>query len=362
MSSSYIQGMMFLLNRGEPIRQSSLLMVLSTGMGDAPSMIAGLKALAAESGPPWANQVQQLRALLEQGQTLSDALATTGDLLPEESRIAIRVAERSGTLKQVLADESLRLMNKASVQNPQAPGVSSILIWSILVGFTIIFLLGFQMIWIVPKLKRIYEDFGTELPTLTSLLVDLSDFVADYWYLTIFPAMCLFLWVNWKVLQAQISSASSGRSLLSQHFPRAWTGTILRLLAVTVSAQQSLSESLHAMLRELCPGRAARQLSAVRQQVNAGADCWESLQQQGFLNRRELKFLQAASAVGHPDWALLHLSKDVERRRMRQQQTLSALLTPVIVLLLGLFVLFIAVSEFLPLISLINSLSMEQPR
>ncbi|MGB4737730.1 MAG: type II secretion system F family protein, partial [Fuerstiella sp.] len=99
-----------MLNRPEPIRQASLLMVLATGIGQASTLLNGLKALAAESGAPWSTRVMQLAALLEQGQTLSQALSAVQGLLPEPTLIAIRVGEETGTLRQVLAAEAQGLM------------------------------------------------------------------------------------------------------------------------------------------------------------------------------------------------------------------------------------------------------------
>ena len=144
MTGGYLQSMLFLMNRPEPIRQSSLLMILATGLDDPQSLTSGLQALSAESRPPWSNRVQHLRALLEQGQSLSDALRNAGSLLPEQSLVAISVAEDSGALRQVLADEAQRLMSDSASTGPVGGSVSTGIATMLAIGIAVLSMLTFD--------------------------------------------------------------------------------------------------------------------------------------------------------------------------------------------------------------------------
>jgi len=44
-------------------------------------------------------------------------------------------------------------------------------------------ILTFIMLKIVPQFKKIFDDFGSELPPMTQLLIDISNFIANYWFL-----------------------------------------------------------------------------------------------------------------------------------------------------------------------------------
>ncbi len=92
----YIQNLLFMSNRPEPIRQTSLLMILAASVGNEDVLIDSLAAHAQETGPPWGDRVQTLRILLEQGMPLSQALANNPGLLPDSTVAAIRVAEKNG--------------------------------------------------------------------------------------------------------------------------------------------------------------------------------------------------------------------------------------------------------------------------
>ena len=124
--------------------------------------------------------------------------------------------------------------------------------------------------------------------------------------------------------------------LAEQHFRKLVGWLVLKLLSVTVSTGRSLGDGVHAIQRELVPGRASRQLSGVRQSIYAGTDCWEALRAHGFLKRREVAFLNSTWKTHHLDWGLIHLGRTIERRRDRWLRLCVSFIQPVMILLAGL--------------------------
>lgn len=357
MAGGYLQTLLFMLNRPEPIRQSSLLMVLATGIGHAPSLLAGLKTLSEESKGSWARKVEQLGQLLSQGQMLSEALTIATDLLPEQSLIAIRVAEQTGSLKQVLADEAHRLMRSQSQGNAVQPSLGMTTVWLVFIAVQTFTIVSFIMIFMIPKFKAIFEGFGVELPDLTLRLITMSDWFLSYWYIIMLPMICVVGYGMALTFRSSLNRLLSGHVLWSEHFPRFWTPMILRLLSLAVTAEKSLGDGVHAIQAGLRPGRASRALSSVRQGISAGSDCWRSLHVKGFLNTRELVFLKSSTKTRHLDWGLVHLARTVEQRRGRWLRLLVQILQPVAVLTVGLTVGFVVLALFLPLLKLLNGLS-----
>lgn len=359
MTGGYLQSMLFLMNRSEPIRQSSLLMVLASGLDDPDSLVKGLEALAAESGAPWSHRVLHLQALLEQGQQLSDALHSAEGLVPDQTMVAIRVAEESGCLKQVLADEAHRLMNMASTAAQTGGGMMAGIAWILVMGTIIASMLGFLMMFIIPKFKKIFADFGMDLPQMTTSMIEVSDWTFSYGYLFVLPAFTLFCYVSWFSVSAAIRRLSEGHIPGTGWFPRFWSPLILRMLSVQVAAERPITEGLRAILTELRPSRAQQKLSATRVQTEAGTDCWEALRDNGFLRSREVSFLHAATRSNHLDWALLHLSKAVERSHEAWGVRLQNAIVPVAILFMGAVVGSVCVAMFMPLIQLVHDLSPE---
>jgi len=357
MTGGYLQAALFMTNRSEPIRQSSLLMVLAGGIGQGTSLLTGLDALAKESSPPWSGQVGQLRVLLEHGTTLSDALTSVPDLLPEETRISIRVAEKTGTLRQVLTDEAHRLMNPPGHGTPVSRSLPGALLWLCVIGVVTSSIVSFQMIFILPKFKTIFYDFGTDLPAMTTLLIDAAGWATEYWYLVYIPIVSVLIISGGFGFWSHYQHVSRGRRLLTEHIPRYWVPLLLRMMSITVAAGDSLRETLHHILSELRPGLASTRISALRQAVDSGEDCFEAMQRLNLLRNRETAFLKSAARTSHADWGLRHLAVNMERRRQVWIHRVVNAILPVMIILMGIAVGFVCIALFLPILKLINDLS-----
>ena len=355
MSGNDFQTLMFTLNRPEPVRQSSLLIVLAMGVGDTTSLSNGLKSLAAESGSPWQQRVTHLRTCLEQGQRLSEALMAVNGLLPDQTRIAIKVAEETGTLQQVLTDEAHRLMQLQTTGSARS-SVAALITWGLIVGSLGWFLLTFIMVFITPKLLKIFADFDTELPRHTQYLIGYSGWLGDYWYYTLLPVITIAALIGIVAVRAGIQHLATGTVPLSQHYPRYWTPIILRMLSLSVVTKTPLDTCLRAIIRQLRSGRATERLESCRIRAANGDDCWTALAAYRFLNAREVAFLKSADRSQHLDWGLIHLARKIERQRTQFASRALCLVQPAVVLTVGAVVGFICVALFFPLVHLITDI------
>lgn len=352
-----LQATLHVLNRPEPLRQSSLLMVLASGIGDAESLIQGLQALGTESDGIWQNRVNQLLYLLNSGQGMSEALNTTGGLLPNDTLVAIRVAEENGTLKQVLGEEAHRLSYVDAEQNPVRPSLSSTLLWTLFVALFMSATLLFVFVQIIPQYVRIFQDFDVQLPAATELLMAIASPIREFWGLILFPNLTLIVVPILAIVYGLYRHITTGHVLFSERLVRYWSPLILRTLGTSVAADGPIGPSLELIAKQLPVGRGTKALSAVRQKVISGFDALESLMKSGFITTSELNFLKSAQKNNHLDWALMHLATSLsERRRMRTNRCV-AILQPTFVIGLGAVMAFVCVSLFLPLIQLVNNMT-----
>jgi len=51
----------------------------------------------------------------------------------------------------------------------------------VVVGMVVV--VTIMMIFVIPKMTEMYDDMGIDLPTMTRVLIGVSDFMAHYWYL-----------------------------------------------------------------------------------------------------------------------------------------------------------------------------------
>src|SRR5690606_16478289 len=66
-------------------------------------------------------------------------------------------------------------------------------------------IVGFIMYYIIPKFKEIFLDFGVELPAITEVLINLSDWVVNYWYLI--PVIPISMLIVIKIIKKNKTGA-----------------------------------------------------------------------------------------------------------------------------------------------------------
>jgi type IV pilus assembly protein PilC len=120
---------------------------------------------------------------IEGGSTLSEAMSKSPKAFDRLYVNMIRAGEAGGALEVILRRLS-EFMERAQALKRKVKGamVYPVVVVSVAVG-----ILTFIMIKIVPQFKKIFDDFGTDLPPMTSFLINLSNAAVAYWW--VLPAI-----------------------------------------------------------------------------------------------------------------------------------------------------------------------------
>lgn len=332
-------------------RQASLLWILAIGAEKNLSLVDAVDALVDESQGEWALMVEDLVVLLRQGTPLTEAISAIPGLLPEESVLAIRIGAESGTLIEALKSEAQRVSNDSEMAGQG--GFSLIYGWAVLI--TMFAIVSFICVYIVPKFKKIFEDFGIELPKITIQMIDVTDWVIQFGAVLLPLGALAFFGACW--LYTKHFSRGTLSSPWVRLFPRIASSSLLRALSFVMDAGRPLSPAVTSIANHHPAQNIYHKLNDVSETTAAGGDCWESLRHNGLLNRREVEIVHAAEKAGNAGWALRHIADNIERRQESRFSALAQLFEPCIVLLLGVLTGVVVISLFMPLIKLINDLS-----
>jgi type II secretory pathway component PulF len=225
---------------------------------------------------------------------------------------------------------------------------------SILVIMAIV--LAFLMIKIVPAYHQIFQEFGMELPAMTYLAINLSNYTVRY---LAAPIFFLFVIMSLATIIAGILYLCDMPALgwLSDRvFRGKRTADVLRILALATEHRQPLTDALYRISRVYPSPRIRRQLHSVTEAVNDGADWRDALLEPGIINKSEHSLLRSAEQVGNLPWALRAVAKRREKRIVYRLAIGLQVVYPMIILLLGAFVGFFCVALFFPLVKLIHSM------
>ncbi len=207
----------------------------------------------------------------------------------------------------------------------------------------------FVMYKIVPAFRKIFDDFDSDLPPMTTLLIDTAYDLTPLWSLLSFALVLVLIYAALNYI-----GWAPGPGWVRRQFER---GRVLRALAVGSERQTPLPEILSTLANKHPMGSVWLKLRKVETRLQQGANWCDAMRSCGLIRSGEAAILQAAQRAGNLPWALREIAGRAEERLMYRLQVLLQVLSPIIVVGLGMIVAFIVVAIFLPLVKLISELS-----
>ncbi len=290
-----------------------------------------------------------VRARVLEGQSLSRSLAEYPDSFPQIYRAMVEAGEQSGRLGDVLE----RLADYTENREALRDNVVIAFIYPVLVIVVAFAVVALLLVYVVPKVTRVFANLGQALPLVTRILIAISDFVRSSgvgWLAGLvgaFIAARLLLrdparrhrWHGWLLRVPLV-----GRLIRGVNAAR-FADTLGILTASGVPLLASL-QSAAAVLTNL-PMRAAVD-EAVRR-VREGAALAPSLGAAKLFPPLVIHLIASGEATGRLDTMLVRAAEAQSRELENWIRGLTALLGPLLILAMGMVVLFVVVAILLPI-------------
>ena len=163
---------------------ASMTRQLSTLVGANIPLVDALAALVDQiENQKLRDTLSKIRERVTEGGKLSDAMRSYPTIFSDLFVNMIAAGEASGALEIVLKRLAEFTENQAKLRSK----VIGALVYPIMMVFVGTILLGFLLVFVVPKITKIFEDTKAVLPLPTKILVAVSHFAASYWF--IFPLL-----------------------------------------------------------------------------------------------------------------------------------------------------------------------------
>jgi type IV pilus assembly protein PilC len=133
--------------------------------------------------------IKAVRDDVEAGSPLSDAMAKHPAAFDRLYVAMVKAGEASGALDQTL----LRLASQLEKQDSLRRSIKSAMTYPILIAcFAVLVMIG-MLLFIIPIFAKMYKDLGGQLPSLTRMMMGISNMLKGYWFI-VFPVILLLIW------------------------------------------------------------------------------------------------------------------------------------------------------------------------
>ena len=287
---------------------------------------------------------------IEGGKTLSESLAEHPRIFDTVFVSLVRAGEASGQLGEVLS----KLTDNLKWQDEIAKQTRNIVIYPAVTGVVVLGVVFFLMIYLVPKLVTVIRTLESEIATSTKILIAVSNFFVNYWYVALFlPIILIVAFGAWAKsssdlryridqfkLQMPIIGAVNRRIILarfSTFFALMYASGITILDCIRISEKISGNRVIEAGLVQV--GRS----------ISDGKSLTEAFQSVGLFPPLVLRMLKVGEATGGLDTALRNVSYFYNRDVKEAIEGVQKLIEPITILVIGAILVLTLLPVFGPI-------------
>ena len=297
---------------------------------------------------------------VSRGITLSDALAHFGRLIGPFAVSMVRVGERSGTLGPNL----LHLSDELKKRDALRKKVIGALVYPAVIVVATVAISLVLTVYIFPKIMPIFKGFKHSLPLSTRILIALSDVLIHQgiWILVglIALALTLALLMRVREVRARIDRIVLVMPLIGSVTRLYYQTTITRTLGTLLSGDVRIVPALELIAESLGNCLYREDLRAVARGVARGKQLSSELQQRGGrFPALTCQLIKVGEETGDLTASLLYLSDMCEEDINDLTKNLTTLLEPVLMVIMGLIVGFIAISIIAPIYGITQDLTLK---
>lgn len=294
---------------------------------------------------------------LSKGVGLGDSFAKFPYVFNDLFVNMIRVGEIGGTLEgtlkllgeQMKKDHDLRSKVKGAMIYPSVV-VSAMMLVGVL-----------MMIFVVPTLAETFRDIGIELPFSTRLVIGASDFLVAYWYIALLGLIGFIFMVRAYFRTPQGKHAMDYILMRTPIFKgittKLNTAAFARTLSSLIDAGVSIVKSLEITANTLGNHYFKDAIQGSMLLVEKGKTLRETLEpHQDVFPVMVIQMIAVGEETGKLSGVLRQLATFYEEEVDNATKNLSSVLEPVIMVFLGAFIGFFAISMISPMYSLSGSI------
>ena len=297
----------------------------------------------------WRRVIAGVRAHLEEGCSLSEAMAGYPKHFDTVYRSLIEAAESSGKMQEMLDRLSRLCRKKVQLANT----VAGAIVYPALLLTVAVAVLVMMMLFVIPRFKELFETLDAPLPDSTKVLITASEILQSYWYLIVGGLVggffSLRFWLRtpggrrrWEGLVLRLPKVGK----IVQSFV---TARVARTLGTLLWAKVPIVEALRLTRAGAGNTRYADLIARAEDAVIDGKPMSEVLLTSPLIDPCVSEAVRNGERSGQVGPLLLEISEFMEEDNEVLLRTLTGLLEPVILIVMGVIVGLVAVSLFTPL-------------
>ncbi len=299
--------------------------------------------------------IASVREDVEAGMALSDAMARYPVAFDRLYVSMVRAGEAGGALDATLNRLAVQLEKDDSLRRT----IKSAMAYPVLIAcFAIVVMIG-MLLFIIPIFSKMYADLGGKLPTLTRIMMDLSNLLKGYWFV-VFPALFGIVWGL-----KRLKNTDKGRQFwdraklklpmkLGPVIQKIAVARFSRTLATLVGAGVPILQSIEITGKTSGNYVIEESMADVRESVRSGESIAKPLSRVKVFPPMVTHMISIGEETGALDAMLNKIADFYEDEVEAAVKSLTSIIEPIMMMFVGGLVGVIVISMYLPMFNMMN--------
>ncbi|WP_303907584.1 type II secretion system F family protein [Thiohalomonas denitrificans] len=324
---------------------------LATMMSSGVPLVQSFEIIGrGHDNPSMRDLVGAIKSDVEGGNNLADALRKHPNQFDQLTCNLVHAGEQAGILEDLLGKiasykektEAIKSKVKKAMFYPAAVLVVAFIITAIL------------LIFVIPQFESLFSGFGADLPALTRAVVDLSEIFQAYWW-AIFGGFGIVLYgfINAKkksvAVQEAVDKISLKLPVIGGILNKAAIARYGRTLSTMFAAGVPLVEALESVAGAVGNSVYGNAVTAMRSEVSTGTSLTDAMTHANVFPNMVVQMTSIGEEAGSVDHMLSKVADFYEQEVDDAVDSLSSLLEPLIMAILGVLIGTLVIAMYLPI-------------
>src|SRR6266404_4536215 len=295
--------------------------------------------------------LQNVRERVRGGELLSEAFSAQ-NVFPKIYTTTLMAGEKSGSMDEVLG----RYINFQRMTLTFKKKLAVSLIYPALLVSVVVVMLVFLVTYVVPQFAKLYSDLNAQLPSITLLMMAIGTHAQKYAPVgaVVLVAVLFVLW-RWKATDRgadTIDRATHKLPVVGEIWLKYHVSTFSRMLSTLLTGGMPLVPSLETAGASMTSRKILNGIQKAAVRVREGQSLAHSLEEQKMFPDLSVEMIEVGESTGALPAMLTSVAEFYEEDVQTALSAAMALIEPVILVIMAVFVGGILISLYMPIFTL----------
>ncbi|HVX92740.1 MAG TPA: type II secretion system F family protein [Candidatus Dojkabacteria bacterium] len=304
------------------------------------------------TNPLFKKTLSEVLGDVQSGEGLSASFRKHKGVFDDITLNLLQAGEESGNLEIILNRLSVELENQKKLSEK----ITSAFIYPAVILFVIIIVILLMMFVLVPAMSKIYGEFNAKLPWVTQVMIDASNFFINYWWLVLIVVAVV------AIVSKYYYDTPSGRKFVNRVMVKIPIfGSIIikiqiaqftRILSLLLKSGLSIVKALELTAGSLSNVVYQEAVMEAKTEVEKGTSLAIPIARSQIFPLIVSQMIAVGEESGEMDSVLEKMSEYYNDEVNVATSNLTTLMEPIMLLLMGSVIAFIALAVYMPMFNL----------